>query len=94
MASGGARLPDFCRSELFTVVHGHAVCNGRDRKKQRHASTVTIDPDTGRTSACHDVPPRLKAEIVGTVMYERKSMAARQRTRATAEFMPHQRTDS
>src|ERR1700730_15285322 len=40
------------------------------------ASTVTIDPDTGRTSACHDVPPRLKAEIVGTVIYERKSMGA------------------
>src|ERR1700680_1640766 len=28
-------LPEFCRSQLCTVVHGHAVCNGRDRKKQR-----------------------------------------------------------
>src|SRR5216684_7446822 len=27
-------LPDFCRSQLCTVVHGHALCNGRDRKKQ------------------------------------------------------------
>src|SRR6202158_2717081 len=50
------------------------------------ASTVTIDPDTGRTSACHDVPPRLKAEIVRTVMYERKSMDARRRNHATVEF--------
>jgi hypothetical protein len=26
-------LPDFCRSQLCTVVHGHALCNGRGRKK-------------------------------------------------------------
>jgi hypothetical protein len=30
----GRALPDFCRSQLCTVVHGHAVCNGRDREKQ------------------------------------------------------------
>jgi hypothetical protein len=47
------------------------------------ASTVTIDPDTGRTSACHDVPSRLKAEIVGIVQLEpagylRDSWASRQ----------------
>ena len=30
-ARGAGRLPDFCRSELCTVVHGHALCNGRDR---------------------------------------------------------------
>jgi hypothetical protein len=70
-------------------INGHAAVVFVD-----DASTVTIDPDTRRTSACHDVPPRLKAEIVGTVMYERKSVAARQRTHAMAEFMPHQRTDS
>jgi hypothetical protein len=34
VAPGAGRLPDFCRSQLCTVVHGHAVCNGRDRKKQ------------------------------------------------------------
>ena len=25
-------LPDFCRSQLCTVVHGHAVCNLRTRR--------------------------------------------------------------
>ena len=34
MALVAGRLPDFCRSELCIVLHGHAVCNGRDRKKQ------------------------------------------------------------
>jgi hypothetical protein len=50
------------------------------------ASTVTIDPDTGGASACHDVPPRLKAEIVGIVMHERKRKGVRRRNLATSEF--------
>ena len=32
--AGAGRLPEFCRSELCTVLHGHAVCNGRDRQKR------------------------------------------------------------
>ena len=34
LSSPAKPLPDFCRTQLCTVVHGHAVCNGRDRKKQ------------------------------------------------------------
>jgi hypothetical protein len=80
----GVFLTDWAKPK----INGHAAVVFVD-----DASTVTIDPDTRRTSACHDVPPRRKAEFVGTVMYERKSMGARQRTHATAEFTPHQRTD-
>jgi hypothetical protein len=41
-----------------------------------NAATVTIYSDAGSASARHDIPPRLKAELVRTVMYERKSMGA------------------
>ena len=41
-----------------------------------NAATVTIYSDAGSASACPDLPPRLKAELVRTVMYERKSMGA------------------
>jgi hypothetical protein len=37
-------LPDFCRSELCTVVHGRAVCNGRDRKLRTRGSWVQVLP--------------------------------------------------
>ena len=43
MASGAGRLPDFCRSQLCTVVHGRAVCNGRDRKKQLKFKNLGVD---------------------------------------------------
>jgi hypothetical protein len=36
-------LPDFCRSQLCTVVHGRAVCNGRDRKKQLKFTNLGVD---------------------------------------------------
>jgi hypothetical protein len=52
-------------------IKGHAAVVFVD-----DASTVTIDPDTGRTSACHGVPSRQKAELVRTVMYGRKSIGA------------------
>jgi hypothetical protein len=42
MASGAGRLPDFCRSQLCTVVHGHAVRNGRDRKKQLNFKDLAL----------------------------------------------------
>src|SRR6202521_3146409 len=41
-----------------------------------NAATVTIYSDAGSASARHDIPPRLKTELVRTVMYERKSMEA------------------
>jgi hypothetical protein len=40
-------LPDFCRSELCTVVHGRAVCNGRDRKKQLKFKNLGADYEPG-----------------------------------------------
>src|ERR1700674_1922346 len=36
-------LPEFRRSQLCTVVHGDAVCNGRDRKKQPKFKTLGAD---------------------------------------------------
>jgi len=36
-------VPDFCRSQLCTVVHGHAVCNGRDRKKQPKFKNLGVE---------------------------------------------------
>jgi hypothetical protein len=50
------------------------------------AATVTIYSDAGSASARHGVPPRLKAEIVGIVMRERKRKGVRRRNHATNEF--------
>jgi hypothetical protein len=72
----GVFLTDWAKPK----INGHAAVVFVD-----DASTVTIDPDTGCTCACHDVPPRLKAEIVGTVMHERKRKGVRRRSHATSE---------
>src|ERR1700730_3164260 len=40
-------LPEFCRSQLCTVVHGPALCNGRDRKKQRKFKNLGVDYEPG-----------------------------------------------
>jgi hypothetical protein len=42
-APGAGRLPDFCRSQLCTVVHGHAVCNGRDHKKHLNFKNLALE---------------------------------------------------
>jgi hypothetical protein len=46
-----------------------------------NVATVTICSDAGSASARHDAPPRLKAEIVGIVMDERKRKGVRRRNR-------------
>jgi hypothetical protein len=44
-----AGLPNFCRSQLCTVLHSHAVCNGRDDK-----GTTLIQLQPGRRGfECH-----------------------------------------
>src|SRR5271169_4093053 len=64
----GVFLTDWAEAK----INGHAAVVFVD-----DASTVTIDSDTGCTCACHDVPLRLKAEIVGIVMHERKRKGVR-----------------
>src|ERR1700726_1419427 len=59
-------LPEFCRSQLCTVVHGHAVCNGRDRKKQLKFKNLGVEYPTNQGVVGSSPAGRAKNQRVGS----------------------------
>jgi hypothetical protein len=59
-------LSDSCRSELCTVVHGHAVCNGRDRKKTTRLNNLGLEyPATNQVVVGHAAPAAQSPDLGG-----------------------------
>jgi len=59
MASGAGRLPDFCRSQLCTVLHSRAVCNGSDRSCIRKRSSTVLRTSSLRCTRPLPVSPQV-----------------------------------
>ncbi len=68
-------LPDFCRSELCTVLHGHAVCNGGSGASTGCAPNPTDSHPTNRFSCNGTLPLGPERSVVKrTASSERKLM--------------------